>query len=493
MFTKFYNRIVLHKKIISTVILSLVGSVILILCLLACWLVIVFHQFLPLLPDVPTILGFYGQRRYLILFQNNMELRPGGGFIGSFATITVNKGKFGSLQVHNTYDADGQLHQHVEPYYIGRRFIQVHLYMRDSNFDVDFVKSAQKVASLYQLETGHHADGVIAIDFSYVQSLVQLLSPIYVWQYNETVTGKNVFYLTEYHADKHSFYGSTQKQDFLRSLYDSMQVRLRAHKVTYLLGIIQNTLHAIQQKHVLFALMDTTLQAKLTPANISSALYDSRVNQPGVVNDFLGINEANIGVNKSNYFLTRKIAHTATITRDGKINEKVTLTYHNASPKEQWPTGKYIPYIRVILPHRAALRSITIDGKKQHIVPAITDFRIYEAPGFTPPDGLEVDHSEEAGKTIYGFRTRVSYHTTQVIEITYSLPQKVDMHTTKVAYNLFVFKQPGTLHDTYAFSFTYPSVYTSVSSPASYIQQGNKLSFISSLLTDKHLTITLTQ
>jgi hypothetical protein len=364
--------------------------------------------------------------------------------------------------------------------------------MRDSNFDVDFVKSAQKVAYLYQLETGHRADGVVAIDFSYVQSLVQLLSPIYVWQYNQTVTGKNVFYLTEYHADKHSFYGSTQKQDFLRSLYDSMQVRLLAHKVTYLLGILQNTLQAIQQKHVLFALMDTTLQAKLTPMNISSALYDPRIDQPGTVNDFFGINEANIGVNKSNYFLTRKIAQTAAITKDGKINEKVTLTYHNASPKEQWPTGRYIPYIRLLLPYDTTLTSIIIDGKKQHIVPAITDFRTYEAPGFTPPDGLEVDRSEEAGKTIYGFRTLVSYHTTEVVEVTYSLAKKVDMHATKLAYNLFVFKQPGTVNDSYKFSLTYPPLYKAASSNAQIQKQSNTLSLISSLLTDKHFTIILT-
>ncbi|MGH7246431.1 MAG: DUF4012 domain-containing protein, partial [Candidatus Levyibacteriota bacterium] len=41
----------------------------------------------------PSVFGFDKKKTYLVLLQNNMELRPGGGFIGSYAVVSVDKGK----------------------------------------------------------------------------------------------------------------------------------------------------------------------------------------------------------------------------------------------------------------------------------------------------------------------------------------------------------------------------------------------------------------
>src|SRR6185437_14897925 len=51
----------------------------------------------------PSLFGFNGKKTYLVLFQNNMELRPGGGFIGSYGTIHVDNGTFDKLQIHDVY------------------------------------------------------------------------------------------------------------------------------------------------------------------------------------------------------------------------------------------------------------------------------------------------------------------------------------------------------------------------------------------------------
>jgi len=44
-----------------------------------------------------------------------MELRPGGGFIGSYAILSVDKGKITNFKIYDVYDADGQLKNHIEP------------------------------------------------------------------------------------------------------------------------------------------------------------------------------------------------------------------------------------------------------------------------------------------------------------------------------------------------------------------------------------------
>src|SRR3989338_9272877 len=57
-----------------------------------------------------ALVGGSQPKKYLLFFYNNMELRPGGGFIGSFATLEVRNYSLYDFQVYDVYDADGQLH-----------------------------------------------------------------------------------------------------------------------------------------------------------------------------------------------------------------------------------------------------------------------------------------------------------------------------------------------------------------------------------------------
>ena len=54
-------------------------------------------------------------RTYLLVFQNNTELRPTGGFMGSVAEITMDRGAVSELRMPpgGTYDLKGQLLAHV--------------------------------------------------------------------------------------------------------------------------------------------------------------------------------------------------------------------------------------------------------------------------------------------------------------------------------------------------------------------------------------------
>jgi len=64
-----------------------------------------------------------------------MELRPGGGFIGSYGILTMDKGKVSDFKIHDVYDADGKLKASIEPQFPVRRYLKLpHLFLRDSNF-----------------------------------------------------------------------------------------------------------------------------------------------------------------------------------------------------------------------------------------------------------------------------------------------------------------------------------------------------------------------
>jgi len=169
----------------------------------------------------------------------------------------------------------------------------------------------------------------------------------------------------------------------------------------------------------------------------------------------LAISEANIGVNKVNYFIKRKIEQDAVLDDLGTIHETVTVSYKNTSKKGQWPGGSYNNYIRFVLPKGALLEKVSIDNVEQQIVPAVTDFRIYEAKSFVPPVGLEVDTTNELGKTVYGMLVVIPEEQLKTLSISYVLPT-VSMENPVIFYDLFLFKQPGTENDSYTFSLTYP-------------------------------------
>jgi len=56
--------------------------------------------------QLPAILGLDGPRRYLVLTQDPSELRPGGGFIGSFGIIAFDRGRITERHFQDVFPLD---------------------------------------------------------------------------------------------------------------------------------------------------------------------------------------------------------------------------------------------------------------------------------------------------------------------------------------------------------------------------------------------------
>lgn len=404
---------------------------------------------------LPALFGADRKKTYLVLFQNNMELRPGGGFVGSYGLLEVGDGRVIDFSIHDVYDADGQLKGHVEPPYPIRRFLpSPHWYLRDSNFDPDFPKSASSAAFFLGIEKGETADGVIGIDVSFVKNILSVLGPIYVADYKEEVTKDNLFELAEKYAEKDFFPGSSQKKDFLRSLFTAIQLNISSKKIPYV-SLLKALRDSLKEKHLLFAFRDKSLQNIFTLNNWSSSLLDKRSQEEGTVLDFFGISEANLGVNKANAFIKRSVSQKMTLNGEGTISGELTLFYKNTSTG--WPGGDYKNYLRIILPLGSVLSEVVFDNVEQKIVNAITDPLIYESKSFVSPKGLEVERKEEYGKTIFGFLTNVSIGGEKTIIVKYNLGKKISSSAQFFTHRLRFFKQPGTEEYPYSFSFEKPS------------------------------------
>jgi hypothetical protein len=440
----------------------------------------------------PDILGFNGKKTYLILLQNNMELRPGGGFIGSYGILVVKGGKIDSFKIYDIYDADGQLKGHVEPPFAIRRYFQsVNWYFRDSNFDVDFSKNAIAAAVFLNSEMHQSVDGVIGVDLSFVKNLISATGPVKVVDYSETVTADNLFKVVSSHTEKGFFPGSTQKKDFLSALYRSLQQELSTQKENNYLNLVQALSNSLFEKHIIFAFNNVSLQSVFSINGWGSTLFDNRSPDDSLANDFIGINEANIGANKVNYYVKRSISQEATLDEKGNIYQTLKISFRNLADKSLGKDGFYKSYLRIITPFNTKINNIKIDGVEQKIVNAITDPVFYESKKFIPPTGLEVDVQNESGKTIYGFLNSVDVGKLKTIEIGYSLSQKLNMTKNNFFYNLKVFKQPGIDSFPYVLALNFPDKLKPINLPAGVKINGNKILLSTDLTRDTQLIFNL--
>ena len=244
---------------------------------------------------------------------------------------------------------------------------------------------------------------------------------------------------------------------------------------------------AILQKHLLFAFGDTSIQNIFTVNSMSSSLWDAPggASLRGGINDFIGISEANLGVNKANYAISRKINQDVSIDKEGSISAQLTIVYKNSSQVD------YKNYLRIILPFGSKISSLAFDDEVKTMIPAIIDPIVYEAKNFISPKNVEVERQEELGKTIYGFLAVVPPAATKKITVSYVLPQKtsIDKESPSFIYDIRIFKQPGTDTYPYSFSLSYPSIFRIISASSGFVQKEKKVSYIKVLSKDEDLHI----
>lgn len=400
-----------------------------------------------LLAVLPQILSPSGRKTYLILFENNAELRPTGGFIGSFALVSLENSRLINFEVFDVYQADGQLKGHVEPppklkEYLG----EASWYLRDSNWDPDFAISAQRAQWFLDKEMQIDVDGTVAITLEAARKVVAALGEVAIPEYQEKINKDNLFQKAEYYAELATFAGSTQKKDFLGSLGQALFEKIKNAKGKEMLGVGGALFASLEQKEILAYSNDPRIELVISNLNWGGRIreYQPVSNRQPIFADFLYLNEANVGINKANYFVQRKIDHQIIVNQEGGVEEKLTLTYDNQSPSESWPAGNYKNYLRLYLPKGARITSVLVTDPKNPGLWLPFDFKYFES-------------TEDHNKSLFGFLFNIPIKSKKTVEIKYELNQKVDLSQKLASYLLLLQKQPGAYPSDYSLSFIYPS------------------------------------
>ena len=316
---------------------------------------------------LPEFFAYQDRRTYLVLLQNSAELRPTGGFIGSVGFLTFDHGRFYDFQVQDVYALDGQLKGHINPPAPLKQYLnEPSWFLRDSNWDPSFPQTAQTAQWFLQKEIGRQVDGVIGFNLIAAQSFIKAFEPIYLPDYNLEITAKNFFEQAEFYVENDFFPGSTQKQDFLGSLATHLYQLLPDLDPATQFHLLRQTITNLEQNQILISLNDPKLEAQLATLSwngqiqspVCPTIFVDQQTQCHL--DYLMPVEANLGVNKSNYYVDRQISYQLNLEQPS--NPLVTLDFHyqNRSPDLNLPGGIYKNYLRLLVPLNSRLVSAEI-------------------------------------------------------------------------------------------------------------------------------------
>lgn len=307
---------------------------------------------------IGRVLGEDREKNYLVLLQNNMELRPTGGFIGSFAIVGFKRGAMTKFEIYDVYSADGQLKGYVEPPWQLKKYLdQPAWYLRDSNWDPDFVVSSKKAEWFLDKSMNIQVDGVIGIDLYFVQDLVDVFGSVYVSDFDKAIDAKNFYEVVQYEAEKDFFPGSRQKQNFLLALSKSLLSNFKSATKFQLLGLLTNTYRNLNERHVQLFLHEAQIQEKIDNLGWSGVVEFPFCSSENCFSDGVSLVEANLGVNKANYFIDREARMKVKIT-DKSIYHRLEIVFVNNAQTFMGDKAIYKNYLRLVLPGDAEINSV---------------------------------------------------------------------------------------------------------------------------------------
>jgi hypothetical protein len=429
-------------------------------------------------PELLTAaLGMTEQRSYLILSQNNDELRPSGGYISTFGWMTVRNGRITNYNYSPTTATspnpppETAIRQVSLPdWWI--RYSQPIYAAWDGSWFADFPSTADM--SMWYYNEGNNpqspVDGVISIDIAGFETVLGALGGVVVPGYDEVVTPENFRQMV--YGIRESGQGDLPHKQFVAALYqqifDEWQNASSDPQISTLL--LGEVLEAIQQKHMMFYFADNELNEAINLLGWSGA------QEPGRDHDYLLVADANLG-NKSNHSIYRQLFYDVDIQTDGTLSTRATVAYDYsdrvastdpAIDAQYHGPVDYNNLLQVFVPLGSEIESTN---------------NLPQQPRMVNAD----DHS------IIVSRVGVPYDTNARFQFTYRTPVVVETVGPYKRYRLLIQKQPGTIADAANVQITLPANATTIGinpePAASYDLDRPIVEFRLTLETDKTIEI----
>jgi hypothetical protein len=388
----------------------------------------------PLLEASSYILGAEKERNYLVIFQNDKELRPTGGFITAYSIAKVKNGKFEPVSSSDIYSLDDKYKPSIKApdpmikYLKGPYTISPNLKLRDMNWSPDFEKSMDMFSTEIKDAGINNIDGIIAVDTQLLVNLLDAIGPIGVGGFGNFSTEitpecncPQVIHELESFADVEGPVVWSQdepgkiifapknydnRKKIIGPLMNSILANALGQPKDKIPGLFEAVIKSLMEKHVLFYFFDDKAQQAVTEFGIAGTV--SKADK-----DYFLLNDANLGGRKSNLYVTEEVTQEINVLKDKTIEKTVKITYKNPAPYDGWLNSVLPNWVRVYVPEGSQL--VEFNG--------VSD----KAETYT-----------EEGKTVFAGYFELRPLGVAKLSLKYKLPFKADGN-----YKILIQKQPG--------------------------------------------------
>ncbi|MEK7203597.1 MAG: DUF4012 domain-containing protein [Patescibacteria group bacterium] len=294
--------------------------------------VLAVEQGKPLIKVLPELLGNTKSKKYLILFQNDGELRPTGGFLTYYSIFRIEEGVIHVDSSNDIYRLDDSIRLHPQaPDIIRNYFPKVtRFYIRDSNLSPDFQESMKTFREFYETaRVKTEIDGIIAIDTKFLVNVIKILGEVKAGgQFFKAENDPRckcpqvVYQLQAIITTPVGYIREDRKGIIAELLYATMQKALGVSPGKYWGPLFQQAIIDANEKHILFSLNNADAQKGLDALNWAGRIKDFE-------GDYLHINNANFSGAKTNIFIKQNGRIDYEIGSDGSITKTLTIEYRN--------------------------------------------------------------------------------------------------------------------------------------------------------------------
>jgi hypothetical protein len=378
----------------------------------------------------PRVLGVgTATKRYMIIMQNDKELRPTGGFMTNYATFKIQnallQSDFTSKDMYSidlaleTLDRLGYDFPDAPAPYM--KYLKVEKWFtRDMNYSPDFPSSMDQFLKFYTM-AGRYSyeikpvDGIIAIDTDVVKELLAVTGPVTL--NGVTYNSDNVVLELERIASL-VLREQTNRKGVLGNLMQQMLINVFESDKNLWSTLIDKGVALALQKHIQVYLFDTEAQSLVEKYGFAGRIKDP------VKGDYSMVVSTNLGGDKTNWFVTKDVNQK--IEKSGeKWLRTVSITYTYPQPSQDYAPFivGFKDWVRVYAPLGSEF--ISVDGTE---------------------DGTSTD--SERGKTWFSGYLELTPGNTKTLVFKYYLPANI---ITNGMWDVTLQKQAGITEENYKF------------------------------------------
>lgn len=387
-----------------------------------------------------------GKKTVLLLLANDSELRPTGGFIGTYGLITINDGVIANVHVTSIYDTDGQLTEYINPPW-PMLLVNGHWSLRDSNWFINYPDSA-KIASVFFEKQGHATpDVVLTVTPKLFEDLLKISGDIEMPSYGLTINSDNLLSILQEQTSVKYDKITNQPKQLIADLFPILVQKFLAFSPNQFSDLLTVLYKNITEKNIIMYSRLSELQHFGESYNLAGMVKNTD-------RDYLNINSANLNGSKSDRFLSDKIFLETTIFSDG-IKNTLTISRSNLAPATSSESS--LEFLRILVPKKSTL--ISAEGFSN--VPIPTPFtnitNLDSVNNWTKSQTKSEDNfvtiGEESDKTMFGGFLQVPAGTKKSVVITYT----ENLSLAKIDnWSLLVQKQPGSMDKTFNYQLNFP-------------------------------------